>query len=87
MTSNTSNTSNTRRRAALDALAWYDPLLLGLLAAWGAAQQRLRQLRDDGDRGATIVEYAIITAIGLGLAVGLGVAVTAVVHKYQAKIK
>jgi Flp pilus assembly pilin Flp len=83
----TSNTSNTRRRTALASLARHDPLLLRLLALWDAAQHRLRQHHDDGERGATIVEYAIITAIGLGLAVGLGVAVTAVVHKYQGKIK
>jgi Flp pilus assembly pilin Flp len=80
-------TSNTRRRTTLESLARYDPLLLGLLAAWDAAQHRLRQLRADGERGATVVEYAIITAIALGLAVGLGAAITAVVHKYQGKIK
>ena len=83
----TSNTRNTRRRTALASLARFDPLLLRLLALWDAAQHRLRQHRDDGERGATIVEYAIITAIALGLAIGLGAAITAVVHKYQGKIK
>jgi len=80
-------TTTKRHRTAVESVAGHHPLALWLLALWDAARSRLRQLRAEGERGATIVEYAIITAIGLGLAIGLGAAVTAVVHKYQNKIK
>lgn len=69
---------------ALEALLDLCPLLL---ACWQAGRQRLTRLREQSDRGASVVEYAIIAAIGLGLAVGLGAAITAVVHKYQGQIK
>jgi Flp pilus assembly pilin Flp len=72
---------------ALAVLLERCPWLLPLQACWQAARQRLARLREQGERGASVVEYAIIAAIGLGLAIGLGAAITAVVHKYQGQIK
>lgn len=38
------------------------------------------------ENGSETTEKAVITAIALGLAVGLGAAISAVVHKYQGQI-
>ncbi|GAA4869955.1 hypothetical protein [Saccharopolyspora cebuensis] len=49
------------------------------------AQRRARRLRFD-DEGSETTEKAVLTAIGLAVAVGLGAAITAVVNKYQGQI-
>lgn len=56
------------------------------VAVWLATDPNLsRRTRRDED-GSETTEKAVITAIALGLAVGLGAAITAVVHKYQGQI-
>jgi hypothetical protein len=44
-------------------------------------------VRASGDSGSETTEKAVLVAIGLALAVALGAVITAVVQKYQAKIK
>ena len=38
------------------------------------------------DEGSETIEKAVLTAIGLGIALGLAAAITGVVHKYQGQI-
>lgn len=57
------------------------------VAVWIATGPNLAQRsRTEVEEGSETTEKAVITAIALGLAVGLGAAITAVVHKYQGQI-
>jgi Flp pilus assembly protein TadG len=64
----------------------HHPVLLYVRALLGGHVAALRAAWQDGDRGASAVELAIITAIILGLAVALLAVITRFVHKEQAKI-
>lgn len=58
-----------------------------VVAAWLVTSPQLSQrTRAEVEEGSETTEKAVITAIALGLAVGLGAAITAVVHKYQGQI-
>lgn len=64
---------------------------LVMLVCWTAtglarAESRWQQLRFD-DEGSETTEKAVLTAIGLAVALGLGAAITAVVNKYQGQIR
>lgn len=57
------------------------------LTVWLSTGPRLLQRsRAEVEEGSETTEKAVITAIALGLAVGLGAAITAVVRKYQGQI-
>lgn len=57
------------------------------LAVWLATGPHLpARTRAEVEEGSETTEKAVITAITLGLAVGLGAAITAVVRKYQGQI-
>ncbi|MEV0704868.1 hypothetical protein AB0I53_44095 [Saccharopolyspora sp. NPDC050389] len=61
-----------------------------LLAIWVAlaghlTRDRERAARFD-DEGSESTEKAVLTAIGLTIALGLGAAITAVVSKYQGQL-
>ena len=45
-----------------------------------------RRIRDVNDEGSETTEKAVLTAVVLGLALGLGAAIAAVVHRYQGQI-
>ena len=42
--------------------------------------------RHHRDEGSETIEKAVLTAIGLGIALGLAAAIAGVVHKYQGQI-
>lgn len=67
-------------RAVLLVLVW------ALVTTRLCLQTRWNNLSFD-DRGSETTEKAVLTAIGLGLALGLGAAITAVVTKYQGQIQ
>lgn len=46
-----------------------------------------RHIRDVNDEGSETTEKAVLTAVVLGLALGLGAAIAAVVHRYQGQIR
>lgn len=57
------------------------------VTVWLTVGPRLpHRSRAEVEQGSETTEKAVITAIALGLAVGLGAAITAVVHKYQGQI-
>ena len=59
------------------------------LAASGVASfldETWSRVRGAGEEGATMLEYAVIAAVGLALAVGLMVVVGTAVHGYSAQI-
>jgi len=69
-------------------------ITIGLTGLWLALETHdllrslhahLHRTRRD-DTGSESTEKAVLTAIALGVAVGLGAAITAVVHKYQGQI-
>ena len=67
----------------------YEQLALAAMtvAIWLATGENLAHHSRAGvEEGSETTEKAVITAIALGLAVGLGAAITAVVHKYQGQI-
>ena len=65
----------------------YEQIALAAMsvALWLATGPSLAH-RSRAEEGSETTEKAVITAIALGLAVGLGAAITAVVHKYQGQI-
>ncbi|WP_263249581.1 hypothetical protein [Saccharopolyspora rosea] len=76
--------SLTRRTAAVVAhfalvLVLAATTALDRLPRWAARVQA-------DDTGSETTEKAVLTAIGLAVAVGLGAAITAVVNKYQGQI-
>ena len=78
-----------RTHAILFARRAYDRVALAITVAiaWLANGPLLsRHTRAEVEEGSETTEKAVITAIALGLAVGLGAAITAVVHKYQGQI-
>ncbi|QGK70296.1 hypothetical protein GIY23_12865 [Allosaccharopolyspora coralli] len=66
-------------RAVLLVLAAWIVLAPRALADWA---QRVAA----DDEGSETTEKAVLTAIGLAVAVGLGAAITGVVNKYQGQI-
>jgi hypothetical protein len=70
-------------RRAYDRVA----LAMTVAIAWLTTDPcRSGRARAEAEEGSETTEKAVITAIALGLAVGLGAAITAVVHKYQGQI-
>ncbi|MCA1192879.1 hypothetical protein [Saccharopolyspora sp. 6V] len=71
---------------SLDALQyWVLTLVLATTDVLDQLASRVRRIRFD-DTGSETTEKAVLTAIGLAVAVGLGAAITAVVNKYQGQI-
>ena len=64
---------------------WVLTLVLATTTALDHLRSRARRIRFD-DEGSETTEKAVLTAIGLAVAVGLGAAITAVVNKYQGQI-
>ncbi|MGW0891505.1 hypothetical protein [Saccharopolyspora sp. NPDC002578] len=64
---------------------WALTLVLATTTALDHLTTRTRRIRID-DEGSETTEKAVLTAIGLAVAVGLGAAITAVVNKYQGQI-
>lgn len=60
-------------------------LLMTTAVAW-LTDPMPHRTRAEVENGSETTEKAILTAIALGLAVGLGAAITAVVHRYQGQI-
>lgn len=51
----------------------------GVVSLLDSTRTRLGAVRED-DRGASVVEWVIITAVVVGLAIAIGVAITALVN-------
>ncbi|GAB2677285.1 hypothetical protein GCM10027271_42640 [Saccharopolyspora gloriosae] len=64
---------------------WVLTLVLSTTTALDHLATRAHRIRFD-DTGSETTEKAVLTAIGLAVAVGLGAAITAVVNKYQGQI-
>ncbi len=60
--------------------------LLWLTTALLLQTRPTRSGRHRLDEGSETVEKAVLTAIGLGMALGLAAAIAGVVHKYQGQI-
>lgn len=77
-----------RLRRTLNQLRVASHVHVVMLVAWiSLTAQKLadgRLILDD--EGSETTEWAVRTAIGLGLALGLGAAITALTHKYQAQL-
>lgn len=80
---NTVRTLTHRTTTALEHLALL--LVLTTTTALDRLAHRAAQLRTE-DTGSETTEKAVLTAIGLAVAVGLGAAITAVVNKYQGQL-
>lgn len=72
-------TTLSRRWVHVFTLLWLTAALL--LYAGPARGGRHRR-----DEGSETIEKAVLTAIGLGIALGLAAAIAGVVHKYQGQI-
>ncbi|MCA1229548.1 hypothetical protein [Saccharopolyspora sp. 6M] len=64
---------------------WALTLVLAATTVVDHLTTRAHRIRFD-DEGSETTEKAVLTAIGLAVAVGLGAAITAVVNKYQGQI-
>jgi hypothetical protein len=62
------------------------PVIGYMRAVLGVHFTQFRAAREDGDRGASAIELAIITAILVGLAVAVLLIVTQVVNRRKAQI-
>lgn len=73
-------------RKAINALEYLAlTVVLATTTAMDAITNKARRIHLD-DEGSETTEKAVLTAIGLAVAVGLGAAITAVVNKYQGQI-
>ncbi|WP_243793810.1 hypothetical protein [Saccharopolyspora gloriosae] len=64
---------------------WVLTLVLATTDTLDHLATRARRIQID-DEGSETTEKAVLTAIGLAVAVGLGAAITGVVNKYQGQI-